>query len=572
MTRPWAASLDADAADDVGFSPEDAAALLRRHTEILDLVARGASRRLMLDRVVVAIEELIPDSFASILLYDRARRRLRHGSDTRLPASYMATIDGIEPGPSAGSCGTAAYLNRRVVVQDVRTDDRWRDFREAAREAGVVACWSTPIGGRDGRPVGTFALYHREPHEPSAREQRLVDRFCYLASVVIEHTRVLDELIANEQLFRRSFEDNAAGMLLLDLDLRVARANTAAERLIGVPASGLAGEPVTSLLGAPPGQQALFESWLTVGSGTVTQEVRVTTHDGQERSAEATASAIHDAAGVPTAVVVTVLDLTEREAVRHAEQARREAEVARTTAERHSQAKSQLLTTVSHEIRSPLQAITGFTELLSTLDLDERRRGEALRQIDVAAHHLLDIVTDVLDLTKVEAAALPLRLEQVDLRRAAEEAIDLVTPLARSREVRLVLGPPAQVHARADARRVVQVVLNLLRNAVQHGSHGGQVSVRVLGAEAPASDGGQWVTVEVSDDGPGIPEAMMATVFTPWVHHPEGADGFGLGLGLARRLAEAMDGELAVRPSPEGGARVSLRLPACDSDPAGGAP
>src|SRR5689334_1767880 len=174
MNVSWGGSVTGVVASpaDFDFGPEDAAVLLRRHTEILELVAHGASRRLMLDRIVTAIEGLIPESVASILIYDRSGERLRHGSATRLPSDYLAAIDGIVPGPSAGSCGTAAYLNERVIAEDVMSDLRWRGFRGIAHDAGLAACWSTPIGGRDGRPVGTFAVYHREPHRPTPRELR----------------------------------------------------------------------------------------------------------------------------------------------------------------------------------------------------------------------------------------------------------------------------------------------------------------------------------------------------------------------------------------------------------------
>ncbi len=109
------------------------------------------------------------------------------------PPEYVATIDGVSIGDSAGSCGAAAALNKTVIAQDVQVDPRWVDFRAAAAEAGLRSCWSTPIEGRDGDPVGTFAVYRAGPHSPSPRDLLLVESFTHLAAVAIDHARLLSE-------------------------------------------------------------------------------------------------------------------------------------------------------------------------------------------------------------------------------------------------------------------------------------------------------------------------------------------------------------------------------------------
>jgi two-component system cell cycle sensor histidine kinase PleC len=173
------------------LSGDDATAVLDHQTEVMEQIAAGASLSTVLDSVVRALEELMPGSRCSILLLDE-RGTLRHGSAPTLPSDYSAAIDGLEPGPFAGSCGTAAYLGKPVIAVDVDTDPRWKQFRDLAATHGLRSCWSSPI--RSGEQiVGTFAVYHGVPYEPYRRDSELVRRFTHLASLAIEHDRTANE-------------------------------------------------------------------------------------------------------------------------------------------------------------------------------------------------------------------------------------------------------------------------------------------------------------------------------------------------------------------------------------------
>lgn len=418
---------------------DDAVALLDRQTAVLELIASTAPLEDVLTEIVLGLESLIPGARCSVLLLDRPARRLHHGAAPSLPADYVQAIDGLPVGDGVGSCGTAAALNRPVIVPDVRTDPRWTDFRDAAERAGQRACWSTPIEGRDHQPVGTFAVYHPAPHTPTPREQRLVDRSTHLAAVAIGHA----ELVADRR-------------------------------------------------------------------------------------------------------------------------ARLEAETARRTAEELLRAKSELLAAVGHEARTPIQAIVGFAELLGTLDLDEARRREALAHIDAAAGHVMDLLTDVLDHSRLEAGALPLSREPVPVAAVAQEVLDLLAAKAQAREVTVDLAvDPDTPPVLADRRRLRQVLLNLVENGVRHGRTGGQVRL-VARAEAGA------VLIAVEDDGPGIPPAVADRMFTAFTAGGVGplvdGDSVGLGLALSHGLVHAMAGRLIVGSTGPDGTTMLVRLPA-PSDP-----
>lgn len=550
--------------------PDDVREILEGQSAVLELIAAATPLREVLTHILTSLELLIPGARCSVLLLDRERGTLHHGAAPSLPVGYVAAIDGMAIGDGAGSCGAAAALNRVVVAHDVRRDVRWVDFRPAAASAGLRSCWSTPIEGRDGLPVGTFAVYHPEPHRPTRREQLLVGRFTHLASVAIEHADVLGELVESEERFRRSFDDNSLGMAIVGLDRAVVTTNTALTAVLGERRADLVGRPLGGLLSPVDGPlDDRLDRLGRDGATPVVFEGVLHRRSGGAVEVEVTVSLVHARDGAPGQYVVNVFDLTERRAAEEHRRARLEAETARRTAEQLLSARSALLAAVGHEARTPIQAIVGFAELLGTLELDDAQRREALGRIDAAAGHVMDLLSDVLDLSRLEAGALPLALEPVLVRDVVVEVFGLLSPAADRREVDLAMALPDDV-VLADRRRLRQVLLNLVGNSIRHGGVGGDVAVR----SAPGGEG--WVVVTVDDDGPGIPPELRARVFTPFAvasgpgraagETADGEGSIGLGLGLAHGLVEAMGGELTVASSSPAGTSVLLRLPRAPAD------
>ncbi|TAM91406.1 MAG: PAS domain S-box protein, partial [Jatrophihabitans sp.] len=539
----------------------DAADLLACQNRVLELVSRGASRTVLLDCITRGLERLIPGSRCSVLVMDRGNDALRHGSAPSLPASYLAAIDGLVPGPEAGSCGSAAYLGEPVVAVDIDTDRRWDSYRASAAAAGLRACWSTPIRGAAGAVVGTFAVYHDVPHSPSGREQRVVEQLSYLAGVAIEHAAMFRALSESEERFRRAFEDNAIAMALVDAAGRFTRVNDALVRLTGVPAERLADVTLADVVA--PGERARLQACIDqVRFGRERSrllESRIRRPADQDAIVSLTMSLVRGAEDEPVQLSVNMLDVTERIAAQEERRARHEAELARRGAEAASRAKSQFLSAMSHEMRTPLQAITGFVELLTTLPLDATRRDEALRHINAGARHLLELVDDSLDLARIEAGALPLTLRDLPVATAVGEVLDLLAPLAGQHAVHLV-AEPIDAWAVADDRRLRQVLINLVSNAISYGGSGGSVTVA-------AGRDGDLVRITVTDHGPGIAADLGERLFEPFFvpesrrdrrADPEGraapgAGGIGLGLMLARGLSEVMGGRLELSAADGGG-------------------
>src|SRR6266571_679185 len=161
-------------------------ALLAGENRVLEMVAKGDSLCDILETLCLLVEEQSSGVFASILLMDPNGKQLRHGGAPNLPKPYTEAIDGAFIEPAVGSCGTAAYRAEQVIVSDIAVDPLWADFRELALAHSLRACWSTPIFSSEGKVIGTFAMYYREPRSPSPREQDTIKHITHLAGVAIQ--------------------------------------------------------------------------------------------------------------------------------------------------------------------------------------------------------------------------------------------------------------------------------------------------------------------------------------------------------------------------------------------------
>ncbi|RKQ92497.1 signal transduction histidine kinase [Solirubrobacter pauli] len=222
---------------------------------------------------------------------------------------------------------------------------------------------------------------------------------------------------------------------------------------------------------------------------------------------------------------------------------------------RLDRARKQFIASASHELRTPIFSLGGFLELLADEDLDEETRRAFLEQIRGQVDRMRNLAVELLDLSRLEAGALELRPEPTDVGQLAREVASEFTPLAsqHASDVELDLRPEP-IELDCDPERVAQVLRILLDNALRHTPPG--TGVRVSAARANGH-----VRLEVADRGPGITDQNMPHIFEPFFTSAEQAQGAGLGLAIARELAERMQGRLTVRSSP-GKTTFSLVLPA----------
>jgi PAS domain S-box-containing protein len=214
----------------------------------LEMLASGASIADILEVIVRAIEAASDGVIASILLVDASGMRLVHGAAPGLPGSYQRAIDGSLIGPCAGSCGTAAFRREPVYVADITTDPLWTDYRQLATPHGLRACWSSPVRATDGRVLGTFALYRREPGPPDDAARALMARATHVTAIVLERRALDDQLRAFASQIEAIREDERT-KIAREIHDELGQALTALKLDIGWLARRIQDAPVARKLG-----------------------------------------------------------------------------------------------------------------------------------------------------------------------------------------------------------------------------------------------------------------------------------------------------------------------------------
>ncbi len=290
--------------------------------------------------------------------------------------------------------------------------------------------------------------------------------------------------------------------------------------------------------------------------------------DGSSIYVSVTARVVFDENGQPVSTEGVMRDITERKQAEEAlSQAKDAAEASQRVAEAANRAKSEFLSRMSHELRTPMNAILGFAQLLELSNKEplSSTQKERVRQIEKGGQHLLDLINEILDISRIEANRMQISPEPVAVRESIEEVLDLTAPLAVKRHIQIVTklgGMQVSPFVMADRQRLKQVLLNLLGNAVKYNYDGG--SVIVTCEQTPLE---KW-RISIADTGPGISQENLTRLFMPFER--VGADqtsveGTGLGLVLAKRLIELMHGQVGVESIVGRGSTFWVELPSAES-------
>jgi PAS domain S-box-containing protein len=371
------------------------------------------------------------------------------------------------------------------------------------------------------------------------------------ASMDITDRRAAEEALRKSEAYLRTIIDNMpVDVFSIDHDLRYTLQSPMSKATIG----DLVGSRADEI--DIPG--SLRDQWLgelrRVLSGESLQtEYDLPTRSGDVRTYQTNTAPVR-VDGVPVALVGTSIDITERKRIA------RELQVAKERAEDADRLKSAFLATMSHELRTPLNSIIGFTgillqELAGPLNGEQRKQ---LAMVQTSARHLLDLINDVLDISKIEAGELQVAIQSFDLRDLVLEVSASARPLAEKRGLQLHADVAPDVGAvSSDRRRVGQILMNLLSNAIKF-TPSGEVRVNCRLDDV-------WAVISVTDTGIGITKEDLDRLFVPFQQIDSGLtrnyEGTGLGLSISKRLVTMLGGDINVESEPGHGSTFAFRLP-----------
>ena len=414
-----------------------------------------------------------------------------------------------------------------------------------------VMCTPLTIGSR---LVGALASVHSDPSRVfGERDLRLLELFAPEAAIAIENARLFTQAEHQKQYFGALVANSPVAIVTLDTNHMVVSCNPAFLTLYGYTESEVLGQHLDDLITTP---EARSQAAQYTEQALAHETVRVIT----QRSRKDGTIVDVEVLGVPVVVNGTLVGMMGLyHDITAMLQARREAETA-------NSAKSQFLASMSHELRTPLNAIIGYSEMIEeeATEHGHDRYVPDLQKVRSAGRHLLALINDVLDLSKIEAGKMELHLETFDVRQAVEAVASTVTPLTEKNGNTLQLEFGSNLGAmRADLTRVRQVLLNLLSNASKF-TERGTITLQ-------ASRDGDHIVFTVADSGIGMTPEQLGRLFQAFSQAEASTSskygGTGLGLAISKLFCEMMGGAITVASTPGRGTEFTVRIPVEVRDP-----
>ncbi|MFU8814845.1 MAG: PAS domain-containing protein [Pseudomonadales bacterium] len=526
--------------------------LLSAQNQALEAVAAP----IPLEQALAVLAEIVEQqsgrsAVAAIMLVDADTASLRSGVGPGLPAWYHEALEGVAIAEGVGACAWAAACNAVIVTPDIANAPSWQGLSHLPLSLGLKGAWSMPIRGSDGRVLGTFGTYFKDCRSPTPWERQLVEGLCHSAGWAIERQQAEAALRNSEERFRNATEAGDVGTWRVELDTGLDTRDASLNRLLGLEAQDSVC-PVEDFLSRvhrddrPQVEAALQQA--AEGAGIFDVEARILRPGGEERWIRDRGRIVRGAAGQPLYLTGAAVDITDRV---HAEQRLRD----------EDQHKDQFLAVLGHELRTPLAPLRTGLEVLGAAGVADEAAVQVRTMMGRQVDHLVRLVDDLLDLSRISRGTISLQRAQFDLDAVIDRAVELARPLIVERGHEVVVeraGVPLPIDG--DLERLTQVTANLLTNAAKYMDRGGTIRLTTR------RDGGE-AFVAVADHGYGIPLERLPNLFKMFSQVPEhrgmtGGGGLGIGLALSRQLVEMHGGSIgATSQGLRCGSEFRFRLP-----------
>jgi PAS domain S-box-containing protein len=393
-------------------------------------------------------------------------------------------------------------------------------------------------------------------------ETRVKRGFWNGQEVIFGVSKDISQIKLSEQKFSTAFQSNAAGMAISYYDSgEYVDVNNAFIELLGYGREeliGKTGNEFNIFVDANARNKILHD--LNNGIPVRKLEIKLRSKEGSIKTGLVSCDAIF--LGSERCLLAVIVDITDRK------KAEEELERARVEADKANLAKSEFLSRMSHELRTPMNSILGFAQLLEMGELNAKQKG-GVHHIIRSGKHLLDLINEVLDISRIESGRLSISLEPVRIDYLIQEIIDITTPLANAREIKIIITPQENknLFLQADRQRLKQVLINLINNAIKYNKEKGSVTIKTT--IIPGYDKlNNRIRIAVSDTGLGISETDIPKLFIPFERigaEKTTTEGTGLGLAVVKKLMDAMGGNIGVESVIGEGSVFWIELPQTNS-------
>jgi PAS domain S-box-containing protein len=528
---------------------------------VLEMIAASAPLVDILTRLVLLMEAQADEMLCSILVLSPDGVHVKHGAAPSLPEAYVKAVNGAPIGPCNGSCGTAMYLKRPVVVTDVMTDPLWANYRHLAEICGLRACWSTPILSSQGDVLGSFAMYRQERRGPNAKEARLTEVATHIAGIAIERQRVQEVLRERDARINLAAESADLAFWVIYPEQNRAWMSDKGRAIYGFDSK----LPLTRDLlfsRVHPDERAAVGAAFDracASHGIFESEHRLVLPYGKRRWVIVRGRCLEDEHGNLLELIGMTIDVSAQKQSDLQLQIQRE-EMAHLN---RVALMGEMTASVAHELNQPLTAIGNnaaaarrflergnidpvlLQQLLQDMVADSQRAGEVIRGIRSLVRKEKSAQA-VLNLNAVIADTLRLVSSDVLMRES-------VVTTEMDHHLPSVEAAPVQIQ---------QVLLNLIMNALDAVEALPPAERRII--ISTRSLEGESAEVSVRDFGVGLPKDRPEKVFDHFFSTKQA--GMGMGLTIVRSIVETHGGTISAENAPDRGARFVFRLPAARRD------
>jgi PAS domain S-box-containing protein len=404
----------------------------------------------------------------------------------------------------------------------------------------------------------SFRARHADGHEITLETRGhalrspdgLPTRAVFITRDITDAAQTRDALSENLTKMQAIIESAVDAITVIDRDGVFLELSPASEAMYGIPEANRLGHSALEFVHYNDHAVVVAAIRRIFDEGRAsTARFRVRHADGHWVTVESRGQALDNGGNPPVAAVVVTRDISEAVALEHA------LEIARAEAERHDAAKSEFMSRMSHELRTPLNSVIGFSQLLQ-MESNDPDVLRMLGHINNSGQHLLNLIDEILDISRIESGRVIVTLRAVPLDDVVQDCVGIIQLQAKERGIDLEAVDITHVLVRADPQRLRQVLLNLLSNAIKYNRPKGRVTVRTRTDD-------DTVRLSVSDTGLGISPEMVERLFIPFDRlniEATGIEGTGLGLALSKNLTEAMGGTLTFDSTPGKGSVFTMTL------------
>ena len=513
-----------------------------RQRQTLEKLALGVSRSEILESIIQYLSQELPEAVCSILIVDAEKRQLLLGARSGLPTGVAAI----------SQCGV---IQDKISPPTVSQRPSLGIYHQLMQNAGFAAQHTEWIVAGNGQLLGALVIHWRQNKPISPDDMELMIEAAHWAGIAIENVNTREQL----RKLSTAVDQSPAATVITDLKGDITYVNPRFTDVTGYSLTEAIGKNPRILKSGRTPPEVYQDLWQTIAAGQEWKgEFLNRKRNGGLFWEKASITAIRDEQGAVSAYLAVKEDITEQKFAQQALlRAKEEAESA-------TRMKSAFLANMSHEIRTPMNAILGFTELLLRDDSLSVQQRHYLTTVSRSGEHLLELLNDVLETSKIEAGQMRINSAPFDIRLM----LDYLDSMFRQKieDKSLVFSVDADRleygHFVADQQKLRQIVINLLGNALKF-TQAGRIDLRVWTEPCSGSEPTEcYLFFEVADTGIGIAAAEQESIFQVFSQTREGAQigGTGLGLSISRSLARMMGGDIVVESEPGKGSCFRVHI------------